>query len=338
MGVGLLIAPFALFAQTVRRVRRIGLLMIEEYPPEQRDDLRGALAALGWVEGANLVVESRAAGGDVTRLRTLADELVTRDVELIVAAGTIASQAAKRATSRIPIVIAGSGDPVGAGLVTSLAQPGGNVTGNTTMSRDLSVKRLQVLQEILPAVTRVGILVNRSNPVFAARRDAEETACRSLGLQCIFIELTSPGELEKGIAEVRRQGGQALIVSADPLFASQTNFKHVMHAARRLGLATMVEGMDGSDGALISLGPDWNEQSRQVATFVDRILRGASQAACLSNSRLGSGWQSTCVWQRSSESRCPNRLCFAQTRSFSNGSPTIGHGVFRVNATRMLPG
>jgi putative tryptophan/tyrosine transport system substrate-binding protein len=276
LGIGLLIAAIVPGAQPAGKVRRIGLLMIEEFPVDNRQGIRTALRERGWVEGGNLIVESRSADGSVARLRTLADELVKLNVELIVGAGTVASQAAKNATTRIPIVIYGSGDPVATGLVASLARPGANITGNTTMSPDLDVKRVQLLRELLPAIARVGVLVNPSNPVFRFERDAQEKACRLLGLQPIFVEVTAVDELESAVVEMARRGAQALIVSADPLFASTVNGKIILRAAQRLALPTMGEGDAGPEnGALISLSPNVTELNRQLASLIDRILKRA---------------------------------------------------------------
>lgn len=277
LGLGLLAIPLVPSAQPTGKVRRIGLLMIEEFPASQRQDIQAALRERGWIEGNNLIIESRSADGNVVRLRALADELVKLNVELIVGAGTVASQAAKNATSRIPIVIYGSGDPVGTGLVPSLARPGGNITGNTTMSADLDVKRLQLLRELLPTITRVGELVNPANPVFRVEREAQEKACRSLDLQPIFVEVSTASDLEGAFAEVARRGGQALIVSTDPLFASPANQKQIIRAAKRLALPIMAEGSGAlEDGALISLTPSWTELNRQFAGQVDLILKGAN--------------------------------------------------------------
>src|SRR4029453_8636237 len=136
-----LATPLVPRAQPAGKMRRIGLLMVEEFGPDQRERIRAALRERGWTEDGNLVIESRSARGNVQLLRALADELVKLDVELIVGAGTAATMAAKNATTRIPIVIYAAGDPVGTGLVASLARPGGNVTGTTTMTPEIATKR-----------------------------------------------------------------------------------------------------------------------------------------------------------------------------------------------------
>ena len=256
------------------RVRRIGFLMVEALGSDQRDDIGAALRERGWRENDNLAIDSRSADGDPARLAALADDLVRGNVEIIVGMGTVASAAAKRATTRIPIVIYGSGDPVGVGLVESLARPGGNITGTSTMAPELDVKRLQILRELLPATTRVGLLVNVTNPTFRVGREAQERACRSLGLEPLFIEVASAGELAAAVAEVARRGGQALMVNADPLLAVPPNRKRIVQAARRLRLPTMGEGGLDDDDLLVSFSISWEALNRQFAGLVDRILKG----------------------------------------------------------------
>jgi putative ABC transport system substrate-binding protein len=255
-------------------VHRIGFLALVEPPYGQRKKIVAELARRGWVEGANLVIEWRSAGGDAARLRAFADELARLKVELIIGFGTIASQAAKGATARIPIVIYASGDPVGSGLVRSLAHPGGNVTGTSLRAPDISMKRLELLREILPGATRVALLINPENPVYRARRDEEERAGRTLGMQVMFAEATEAKAIDSALQDAARRGCQALIIGSEPLFGS--NADQLMSTVRRLALPAMVDNMDEGDAALIAFGPDWDELDRHVALFVDRILKGAS--------------------------------------------------------------
>jgi putative ABC transport system substrate-binding protein len=247
--------------------------MIEEFGPEQRQDILAALRERGWIEGENLTIESRTAKGNALLLRPLADELVKLNIELIVGAGTAATLAAKNATTRIPIVIYGSGDPVGAGLISSLARPGGNITGTTTMSSELDMKRLELVHELVPAAVRVGELENPKNPIFRITRDTRERAYRSLGMQPIFVEVAAISELESAIEEVARRGGKALIVSADPSLAEGA--ERIARVAKRLSLPLVTE-WGVSDGVLASVSISWGELNRQFASFVDRILKGAN--------------------------------------------------------------
>ena len=267
--------PFAAAAQQTRKVRYIGFLSLEApAPPAEREPFWEPLRDLGWAEGQNLIIERRYASGKPELLQPMAAELVRLKVELIVTGGTVASLAAKRATTSVPIVFYRSGDPVGSGLVASLARPGGNITGNSTISPELDIKRLELLRQLLPGATRIAELVYPTNPVWRVGRDRKEQAYRSLGLEPIFVEPTAANELESAVAEAARRGGQALIVNADPLFAQ--NFSAITHAAQRFSLPIVVEGKSWlDDGTLVSYGASEDELNRQVAVLVDKILKGA---------------------------------------------------------------
>jgi putative tryptophan/tyrosine transport system substrate-binding protein len=272
---GFIGVPFAARAQQTGKVRRIGYLHLGRPPsPAEIDALWAPLRARGWVEGQNLIVERRYANGRAELLQPMAEELVRLNVELIVANGTLASLAAKGVTTSVPIVIDRSGDPVGTGLVASLARPGGNITGISTMSPELDVKRLELLRQLLPGATRIGELVYPTNPVYRAERNEMEQAYSSLGMRPIFVEVSAASELESAIAEVARRGGQALIVDAEPLFAS--NFSVIVRAAQRYSLPLMVEGREELEtGGLVSYCPSEADFHRQLAVFVDKILKGA---------------------------------------------------------------
>ena len=233
--------------------------------------------ALGWIEGENLIIERRYSGGNSELLKGLADELVGLKLDLIAAEGTIATVAVLNATHTIPIVFARSGDPVRAGLVASLARPGGNVTGTSTISTDVDQKRLQLLRELLPEARRVGELVVPANPIELAARSDYERACRALGMQPIFIEISQASELERAVDELARRGVQALHASPEPLL--YTNFPKIAGAAQRHSLPIMVDEPDGLEaGALISYGPDDVKLDRQLVLIIDKILRGAKPA------------------------------------------------------------
>src|SRR5437867_6317185 len=184
--------PLIARAQAATTVRHIGDL--SPGAPETPEDIRqgyAPLSRLGWIEGQNLLVERRYANGRTELLRPLAEELVRLKVELIVTSGTAATLAAKSATNTIPIVFGIAADPVRTGLVTSLARPGGNVTGYSIVNPELDAKRLAVLRELLPAMQRVGILENPTNPYFRAGHNELEQTSRSLGMQPIFVEVAA---------------------------------------------------------------------------------------------------------------------------------------------------
>jgi len=167
--------------------------------------LREGLGELGWIEGKNLAFEGRYAEDDLDRLPLLAAELVSLDVDVIVTSGTLAPLAAKRATSTIPIVMAGAGDPIGSGLVASLARPGGNVTGLSLMETDLGGKRLELLKELLPRISRVAVLWNAANPYSSLAFQATAGAARTLGIKLQSLEIRAPADVDGA----RCRGGAA---------------------------------------------------------------------------------------------------------------------------------
>ena len=278
VAAGIIAAPLAASAQTATTVRRIGVLSPEALPDQAELQKEIApLSALGWVEGQNLLVERRYANGRAELLRPFAEELVRLKVEIIVTMGTAATLAAKNATTTIPIVIWSAGDPVRAGLVASLARPGGNITGYSMLGPEIDAKRLVLLRELLPGLQRLGVLENSTNPYFRAVRQEFEQACRSLGIQPIFVEVAAAGELENALAEMARQRAQALFVPRDGLFSE--NRVQIMSAALRYALPTIAAFKEMLEaGALVSYEQSVAEQDQRYAAFVDRILRGAKPA------------------------------------------------------------
>jgi len=219
LAAGIIAAPLASKAQTAPAVRRIGFLGSGARPTTvELHEGDAPLRALGWVEGKNLIVERRYANGRAELLRPLAEELVQLNVDLIVTFGTDATLAAKNATTTIPIVIKSAGDPARSGLVASLARPGGNITGYSIISPELNAKRLALFRELLPGVQRIGWLENSTNPYYGATRKDLEQACRSLGIQPIFVQVSAASEVQEAVAEAARQRAQALFVPIDTLF------------------------------------------------------------------------------------------------------------------------
>jgi putative ABC transport system substrate-binding protein len=278
VAANLVAVPPAPMAQVAAKVRRIGVLNGQDEPSSGwRQVVLPPLRDLGWIEGQNLIVEGRYADAKLELLPTFAAELVRLKVEVIVTAGTPAAVAAKNATASIPIVMQAAGDPVRSGLVTSLARPGGNITGNSWVSIDLRSKRLQVLHELLPGATRVGELTNPQNSVLGIALDDFEQAYRSLGIQPIFVEVTAASQLENAVAEVARRRGQALVVNADALFT--VNRVQIMNAALRYALPTLVDDIDVlKAGGLVRYSISDEEIGRRTAVFIDKILKGAFPA------------------------------------------------------------
>ena len=275
---GVLAVPLAIRAQTMKPIRRIGVLSPgPPLPPAQYQGVWAPLRELGWIEGQNLIFERRWAEGRPERLGPLAEELVRLNVEIIATIGTDATLAAKNATTSIPIVMLSAGDPVGTGLVASLAHPGGNVTGISVIAPEMEAKRLALLRELVPGAQRVGVLVDPTTAISGFSREDSERAYQSFGMQPIFVEVASPEGLEDAVAEVVRRRGQALVVHDDILFSR--NRVTVMSAALRFRLPAAVEGRNMLEaGGLISYETDVADQLKQFATFVDRVLRGAKPA------------------------------------------------------------
>jgi putative ABC transport system substrate-binding protein len=267
---GSLIAPLFAVAQQAPKSRQIGVLLSGTI---NNTGLTDALRNYGWVEGQNLTVQRRAAGNKVELVPGLAAELVKLNVDVIVTFGAVASLAAKNATTTIPIVTA-TGDPVRLGLVPSLSRPGGNITGATTFSPELSAKRLQLLRELLPNVKRVGTFFNPANEYSRLMRDDDEQNFRSLGMEPIIVEVKSAAELEKSFANLLQLRAQALVVGGDPLFIS--NRDRIAGLALAQTLPMMAEGRQFvAAGALVSYTPSQTEMFRSLAGIVDKILRGS---------------------------------------------------------------
>jgi len=243
-------------------------------------DISPGLRDLGWIEGQNLVVEYRWAANREDRLPALAAELVRLKVDVIVTASTPAALAAKRATTTIPIVLTFVADPEGSGLVASLARPGGNITGLTTLARGLVAKRLELLKAVVPGVSRMAVLWQPGALGERAMGDmVEETqaASRALGLQLRFVEAKRPDDVEQAFSAMREARVGGLLVFPNPmLFEARGSI--VAHAAKsRLpAVYPWREAVDA--GGLMSYATNFPEMYRRAATYVDKILRGARPA------------------------------------------------------------
>jgi putative ABC transport system substrate-binding protein len=268
----LLVAPLLARAQQTGKVRRLGILTAGTISSDWAP-LFETLRELGWIEDQNLLIERRAAGGKAELVPGLAAELVQLRVDVIVANGAVASLAAKKATTTIPIVTI-TGDPLRIGLVASMSRPGGNITGSSTIAPELAAKRLELLRELRPTATRVGELVDPAKPYIRLLRKEDEQAYRSLGMQPIFVDVADSTQLERVIAEVARMRADALIVRADPLFSS--NRDQIASLALKHSLPTVVEGKPFVlAGCLASYAPQYSAIGRGSAVFVDKILKGA---------------------------------------------------------------
>jgi putative ABC transport system substrate-binding protein len=272
----LLIRSFAAAAQPSGKVYRIGFLGVFSYAEYRRqvDALRTGLSQLGYEEGKNIVIHYRWAEGNYDRLHGLATELVKLDVDVLVAHSTPGALAAKQATSTIPIV-AYSGDPVAAGLVASLARPGGNLTGMTFFFTE-SAKRVELIKEAISTLTRVAVFVNPANPSHALALAAMQRTASALGVELVPIEVKARDDIAVAIAMVATRGAPALVAIEDPLFIS--NARQIAGLALHSRLPMIGFKPQAEAGALMDYGVDLTDNYFRLASFVEKILKGAPPA------------------------------------------------------------
>ena len=277
LAAGCLPMPEA-FAQLAARVYRVAIL--ETSPPDLDSPSQRAfyeeLRKRGYVEGQNLIVERRNAGGQIDRLPALAKELVALEPDLIYASAPQPIRAAKDATSTIPIVFSGVADPVKVGLVTSLARPGGNLTGVTTVvAGGIMAKSLDLLHQAAPKATRIGMLVNPTNDVHRALVPLEiPGAARQMGVEIILVEARTVEEIAPAIDAAVGKGADALFIHGDPVFNNPPD--RMPRIVARTGLpAIYFFKTQAQAGGLMSFGPDFEALNRLAAAYVDRVLKGA---------------------------------------------------------------
>ena len=270
----LLAAPLAARAQQAGKVYRIGIL--EPVPASRNvanlDALRKGLRDLGYIEGRNLIIEYRSADGRAERFTDLASELVRLKVDLIVTRGTPAARAAKNATETIPVVMATMGDP--RAIVASFARPGGNITGVTTFSTELTAKRIELLKELVPNFSRVALLHNMGNPAAPPEWEEVKTAARSLGLQSELLDVRSQGDLDRAFELAVRQRVDALVIGADGL-TQMHQHTIVDWVARNRLPATYPAREFVEAGGLIAYAVNYPDLYFRFASFVDKIFKGA---------------------------------------------------------------
>ena len=277
ISIFLTVSPLLAHAQQTSKFYRIGYSSLRSGIEAREEAFRQGLRELGYVEGQNCVIEWRFAKGEIDRLRELAAEFVRLKVDVIVAPGTFATQAAKQATSTIPIVIGNVTDAVQQGFVASLAKPGGNITGFSTLSPDLSGKRLETLKETFPKISRVSFLWNSANLGTAAQFRGAEIAGRELGVKLQSLELQPPYDFESAFRAAADSRADALIVSTAGFHTHRERLvslelKHrlpVMYSDQLFVLA----------GGLMSYSVDFPEELRRVAIYVDKILKGTNPAS-----------------------------------------------------------
>jgi putative ABC transport system substrate-binding protein len=266
--------PLVARAQQPARQRRVGFLRAEKPPAPWMAAFQKALRELGYEEGKNLLFEYRWAGGDDDRLPELANDLVRLNVEVIVGSGTPAILALKKATNTIPIVMAAAGDPIGTGIVKSLAYPGGNITGMSNMIPDVGGKRLQLLKQFAPAADHIGIIWNANNLLSFHE---SESAARILNVRLQPLQVQTAADFDSAFETGSREHIDSLIVVEDPLTISRGR-QIVDFAAKRRIPAVYGAKVFVDAGGLVSFGASFPDLYRQTAFYVDKILKGANPA------------------------------------------------------------
>jgi putative ABC transport system substrate-binding protein len=276
LALGCLVAPLASDAQQPTKVARIGVLWpIADDPVLEA--FRQGLRGLGYVEGQNVLMEYRYARGQDALLPDLAAELVRLNVDVILTWGVVAARVARNATTTIPIVNGSMSNPVATGLVASLARPAGNLTGLTSISAELSGKRVELVKEVVPGLSRLAVLAT-ANPTARPVVTETEAAVRSLGITLHAVEVHGPDDFDSAFSAMARERAGALIVAGDLLFA-HPNLRRLVDLAAQHRLPAMYSQKDYVEaGGLMSYAPNRRDLFRRAATYVDKILKGAKPA------------------------------------------------------------
>jgi ABC-type uncharacterized transport system substrate-binding protein len=265
--------------QQLKKLHRIGILLVgsSSFYSAWIDVFRQGLKELGYIEGKNIAIEYRYAEGKADRLPALAAELVGLKVEVVFTSSTPSVLAVKKATSTIPIVFVSISDPVASGLVTSLARPGGNITGLSIVAVELSGKRLKLLKEAVPSVTRVAFIWNSANPAQTPQWGEAQAAAQALGLQLQSLEVRSANDFDSAFEAALRERAQALVTTPAALLGA--HLKRIVEFAAKNRLPTMYGNPQFVDaGGLMSYAPDYTVQYRRAAIYVDKILKGSKPA------------------------------------------------------------
>ena len=273
LGAGALMAPLGAFGQKpAGKVFIIGILAIEKWPPI--DSFRQAMQKLGYLEGQNVRYEIRYAEGRNERFAELATDLVSLKVDAILTWGTPAVLAAKRATTTIPIVMGAIGDAVGARVVSSLARPGGNITGNNALQAELEAKRIELLKEIVPTISRVTVLWNSTNSYTAIALQHAQAAAPKLKVTLSKHDAHDPTTLDNSLARLLKERPDAVIVLSDTFLVSQR--RRIAQFALKQKLPSVYNFVEHVEaGGLVAYTPDYHALFRRAADYVDKILKGA---------------------------------------------------------------
>ena len=278
LGGAVLPWPVVARAQQPDRVRRLGLLLpyVQSDPQAQArvDSFMAALQERGWVDGRNVRLEFRYTEGESNRLPALATDLVHQNVDVILTAGTEATDAARKATTSIPIVMTAVGDPIAAGFITSLARPGANITGASLLATELTAKRLQLLKEVLPTLTRLAVFWSSANASVVQKLKQIQAAAPRFQVQLHPFELRVPADLEKGFESAVQFGAQALMTTEDAIQITYRAQVVELGKQHRMPVASEF-GEFAQAGALMSFGPSILDQFRHAAGYVDKLFKGA---------------------------------------------------------------
>jgi ABC-type uncharacterized transport system substrate-binding protein len=275
--LSLLAAPLTAHAQPPSKVPRVGVLGERSPTDPFLAVFRQGLRELGYTEGQNIIIEYRYAHGAVDQFPTLAAELLRLDIDVLVVAGTVAAQAAKALTTTVPIVFTVPGDPVGSGLVASLARPGGNATGLSSFHSDLSGKYVELLKTVVPQVSRISVLYNPGNPSARLALDGAREAARALAVELQSVEVRQPHDLANAFAALTAWRTEALYAISDPVFGPRLAELAQLATTYRLPAIYVRRGF-AEVGGLLAYGPSWADNFRRVATYVDKILKGTKPA------------------------------------------------------------
>jgi len=268
--------PLAVRAQQAGKIPRVGFMGNSTAALEANlvGPFRDGLRELGYQEGRNIVIEYRWAEGNYERFSALVAELLAVPVDVIVTAGTPATLAVKKATSTVPLVMIAVGDPVGTGVVPSLARPGGNVTGLSSIAPDLEGKRLELLREVIPKLSHVALFLNPLNPFHTASMRQAFAAAQALGIKLQPLEVRTSGELDGAFAAIVREKPDALLILADRVFLHDR--KRIMDFATEHRLPSVNAYRELVEaGGLMSYGPSYEDMHRRAADYVDKIFKGA---------------------------------------------------------------
>jgi ABC-type uncharacterized transport system substrate-binding protein len=272
--------PFAARAQqaasSVRQVR-VGLIATAPLTPAMLNAFRDGMREHGYTEGQNLSIAVRWPQGSFDQDPSVVTELINSNVDVIVAWASPTVIAVRRATSTIPIVMVGVGDPIGSGFIASLARPGGNITGLTNISVDLSAKLMELFAELVPGMKRVGVVHNPNNPAVTMALRETEDAVRKLNMQVEVVDAQTSDEFERAFAQLSAKSADGVVLFGDPTVIEHS--RKIAELAQSARLPTAFQRRENVDtGGLFSYGPDLNNQFRQAAFYVDRIVKGEKPA------------------------------------------------------------